>query len=850
MNKKKILLLIAIVISVFYLTPLFYSGYIGDDAVNSLNAREGVILSGESLWLHIEKIIWIWKDSQGRFFPLAWLGYSLYYYFPTLFGYKLLVAAWVLINILIWGLFINKITKSKFFTLALLILTPFFLQMRIYHEPILSYGGLMQATFIHTLLSLIFFQNYLEGKKKRWLALSMIFYSFALMTYEVSYIFFLFHLLLAFSHEKKISTTIKKSLGPVLTGGFFIGLAIYLRSNFTQFDIGYTINYDTYSYLKTLAKQILGGIPFSYHFGQMGYHINYLDCTGLLCAIKRITQGDLLLLALAVTSLSYAIKKITRPIPHLSLLLIGFLIATLPAVLTSLSVKHQGQLGWGTAYLPVYMQNFGMALIFFTLFHFGLLKIKRPIIKRIWSVFWVILLSTMILVNLQNNRLVVESWNLGWHNVRILISDALQGGLFSSIPDNALILKNGDQPHDYDNRLLFYRNTQRVFRDQHLAAYAAEIINTKPEKPAFFIEKIGDDEKYIFKYNSYSEEQGYAFVSRIESLVLDGANKKVLNAYLDKELVVFIKGQPNPYTHLQIQTLNKTDIAKNSLNPQTRIIPLNAVPIKGKGHDWLLFRIPINDDTVVDLNSISFNRNEGNLTHSKKIKPIAEKVATLLSSKPGSLIHSVFNDNYLVFNLINNELIGYNYGFNAKGLKNDATGFEFGLGTGIHLQPFVFGQQFTIELILKANKNFSTYNGIIGNHPGRGYDGFVLQQDGSPNYNSYSVGFGDGTKGIDCNGNRNFILQPDEWIYLAIALEKSSMRIFQNGKKIVDIGCNSDLITESELPLFLGNWIANDRPFNGIIEELHIERKLKTDEEVEETWENIKSQLKNPNSFQ
>src|SRR2546430_1654226 len=75
-------------------------------------------------------------------------------------------------------------------------LTLMLIQLRAYHDPILSFFGLLQLLVAGTLLSLLALETYLERRQGAWLALSVLLYLACLLLYEASYLLFLLHSLL------------------------------------------------------------------------------------------------------------------------------------------------------------------------------------------------------------------------------------------------------------------------------------------------------------------------------------------------------------------------------------------------------------------------------------------------------------------------------------------------------------------------------------------------------------------------------------------------------------------------------------------------------------------------------
>lgn len=135
---------------------------------------------------------------------------------------------------------------------------------------------------------------------------------------------------------------------------------------------------------------------------------------------------------------------------------------------------------------------------------------------------------------------------------------------------------------------------------------------------------------------------------------------------------------------------------------------------------------------------------------------------------------------------------------------------------------------FTIEAIVKPFDSQVAYAAIIGNHPGYdGYEGFVVQQD-YQNKNVYRFSFSNGKKWFP---GVTFKLQTNSWNYLVIVAEQNTFKIINNGQ-LVGLGTLNSPLKNSTMPLYIGNWIYKDRPFNGIIDEIRISNTILSEKDI------------------
>src|SRR5205807_674553 len=112
--------------------------------------------------------------AQARLYPLASVHiYLTFYLLPSLILYKIFVLGLIVLNLLLFHQLARRICPlAGFAELALLLVSTLF-QFRIYHDPILAFGGLLQVVFVYILASLLLLCKYLESAKPPWLVASV-----------------------------------------------------------------------------------------------------------------------------------------------------------------------------------------------------------------------------------------------------------------------------------------------------------------------------------------------------------------------------------------------------------------------------------------------------------------------------------------------------------------------------------------------------------------------------------------------------------------------------------------------------------------------------------------------------
>ncbi|MEK4513001.1 LamG domain-containing protein [Paenibacillus sp. FSL K6-2524] len=176
----------------------------------------------------------------------------------------------------------------------------------------------------------------------------------------------------------------------------------------------------------------------------------------------------------------------------------------------------------------------------------------------------------------------------------------------------------------------------------------------------------------------------------------------------------------------------------------------------------------------------------------------------------------------------------YNDLFAVDSISNQFVGFKE------YLPSIDLDQKFSIEVLLNPNKTQSPYASIIGNHPGNGFQGFVIHQE-IDNPNVYSFNYGDG---LQWSSPLSFPLEPGEWNYLAVVFNIGSVKIFKNGQFIEEANDSIlDHFKNSEIPLSIGNWAGNDREFNGTIREVKISDGILSDQDILDNWKGMLEHL-------
>ena len=146
-----------------------------------------------------------------------------------------------------------------------------------------------------------------------------------------------------------------------------------------------------------------------------------------------------------------------------------------------------------------------------------------------------------------------------------------------------------------------------------------------------------------------------------------------------------------------------------------------------------------------------------------------------------------------------------------------------------HCSKLIMGKAWTFEMLLTPAVSQTPSACLISTHPTPYAGGIVVEQFDKPEqYNGF---FGDGHSYVS---GEPFTLSANHEHYLAITYEANTVRIFVDGTPQSPIVLQNSL-QESNLPLIIGNWINNDRRFQGEIAEVRFSTQALSAEAIAST---------------
>ncbi|MEW4570911.1 hypothetical protein AB1L88_23840 [Tautonia sp. JC769] len=358
------------------LSPTLATGYLSDDGITSL-VPGMLTYSGESLTTRVVNSM-RGAMLDGRFYPLHWIPFHVVFVaIPDVFAYRCVVLVMVLGNLALFATFVRSLTGDGGLACLASIGTVCAMQVRAFHDPILSFFGLLQIVVGLLLVSLIALDAVLKGRSRAWLAVSVMAWLMAMLTYEVTYPLFVLHLLLIAYRRGKWRDRVRDAVPVLRVVALCVGVSLLLRWLHPS-DIpdpggqtpGYVhaMNLDAGRVLTTLGRQGASALPLaSFIDDPAGLFGGVRDPAAFVRWVGSTEVLWPVLLAALACSLGFRQLREGEEAPsrrdHRFVLAIGIALAVLPGLTTSVCQKYQELVTPGTGYVPVYIQYYGVGLV-------------------------------------------------------------------------------------------------------------------------------------------------------------------------------------------------------------------------------------------------------------------------------------------------------------------------------------------------------------------------------------------------------------------------------------------------------------------------------------------------------
>jgi hypothetical protein len=580
--------------AVALLWPLLTTGYTADDLAVSLSPGirryHGMSLLGLA-WKSNKE----WLQS-GRFFPLSWLYvYTVFELFPSLVWYKVFVLTLIVANLLAFHGLVRRLSGSSGLAALSCLTVAALFQYRLGFDPILGFSGMMQALTLAIVGSLSLLCKRLESGRRRHLTGSLALYALAVLTYEMVYPFVLVHLLLARAYGRgwKEAARVAMPFVAVVTSCAAVSLAVRVFLH-PVIDPAYQPNWDPAAYATMFTQQLVAALPLSY-FG--------IDPHQIFKAPLKLAEGLPALAAVLLCALAALARwrgaNASEAQPRCwALVAVGLSFWTLPALLVSLSQKYQQVVRFGTGYLTVYVEYFGVGLVLAWAAAQLLAVLPGGVpVRVLGAAVWAGALATLALVQFAANDWVVRYVEYEPY-LRRNLEKGLAAGLIAEVPEGATLLFEcpGDDWWRYVYNPYFVcrhgGKRLRVAWSEHGREDVTGSSLVYPSDPRPLPEA---PVAFLVQDRMLERDRGYVFLSELDCPVRPGVLKPAAPAARNFRLFVRNERGEEPGA---LWVLGRYARTSSEPNRQTFQLAATDLVVLSQGNGWTLYSFDFGGRTI------------------------------------------------------------------------------------------------------------------------------------------------------------------------------------------------------------------------------------------------------------
>jgi hypothetical protein len=777
-----------LLINALALLPLLTTGYIADDILNS-QIRGHMIQTDRSLWGVTSFYATQWLKTQGRLFPLAFYGYSVFYFLGNVVLYKFFVLGVILASIAAFFIFLRNLTRSERIPAIAVLLLPLLLQFRALWDPILAFCGQYPMIALLLFCSFNLLLRAVDESDRRALWWAVLLFLCSGLIFEVTYPMFLVYAVIAYYRLKDVKSAVRASWPFFAVTLCLTLISAILRAQATAPSSTYQAHLDVALIIKTYFVQLFGAVPFSYFF--FDPHATFVNLASKWpAALVQVLSLVVLLVATTVIALRRDLSNDAggqNKMDEAGVLTVGVLFLALPPALISLSPKFQAQI-WGDAYLPVYMSAFGMALLLAV----GGEKLYRRRtrlrtggqIAAAALCLWLLLLG----FNFRNNWLIAQAMNEMVWNPRVLLESALDRGLLTGVSPKAVLLVNGTDLWDNAEEYSLKTGVRfAVYRLSEVRDLTPVFLGAGGTCTTVADQQVCDfaaySPVYTVQIRHLTDGTGAVLLARVQKAYQSNGS---IHGLLSHEVTAYFH-LPASAQPLAV-AISGREIQRQAGASVFHVS--GGLQLMKEGRNWKLMSLRQNG--VFDAMSL-----RGEIT----VEPRGSSIL-IPKSRDALVLH-------------------------ASGPELLHAGYESGdLGSGVEFPAIHFENDMCIEALVVPGDTQSQYAEILSNHwvDSRG---LAIEQIDAQN-NQYSAAFGTG-KGWMVVGT--FGLAKGRRNYISLQVKDGEARLYVDGSPIAS-KVLPEPIAASPHSVWLGNWKGGDRPFNGWIEEVLIARGAKSEEMV------------------
>lgn len=532
-------LIFLILFATSYFFVILNSGYFSDDAY-SHQIRGLLKYEDQNLFSYTLKTIFGWIIGSGRMLVFSQYHFTLFYFLESLIVYKIIV---LIVLTLVFTLFyhINTIIfKLKKIPLVITIFSILSLQLREFHDPILGFHGFTPLLALLYLFQLYLLLIFSKTNKKKYIYLSAFIFFICNLSYEIAFLFLFFNFFVLNLYFKKFKETlyILKSHTYIFIITILIFFIIQIRVNFfsTTGIPDYKILIENNFFVdifKAFFFQISSAIPTSYFLSNI---FNYdFDRYFLIYFI--------IILFFLILSFLYCLKKkiferiALKKINKLRVLVCSLSFLIFPSVLILISPHKEEILdkGFGYGYIFNFFSSFGIGyLILFFLNFFKKIYFRLVL-------FFIVIIS--IMNSISNLKTVLNS-NVVYKYPDRIISKAIKKGIFQSIYDDQLVIRQMRYPSDWIWNYVSKTNKKIFLINPNEIKKANKILNltklNKKEKNGTNVNLSTSKEDiwaihYFFDPNGL--KNGQFFLGKVDEIILNKKQDMIIKAKVNNMLI-------------------------------------------------------------------------------------------------------------------------------------------------------------------------------------------------------------------------------------------------------------------------------------------------------------------------
>lgn len=783
--------------------PLMNSGFIGDDTLSSL-ARSSLVLNNKTVLQ--QYIDYFNTMSASRLTVL-----QLYFLLFVVFGGKLIyLKLWVAGLFLVMLAAMYGLTRayglSKIASLISCICLIGFIQFRDYGDPLLAFYGITPLSIIVLLLGLCFTVKYNQNTNVRYIILGNLMLLLSILTYEYNIAILAILLFIIFLKKRNNSKIIFMSVWPaVIFALAYVVLTLYFRGvavgQQVEYHSAYAPSFDYIAVLKSFSLQLISSLPFSnIIFKKIPY--SYLALNISIALTLSV------FFALIAYVLHFYLKTAEVKPPSInnklidSIGLINFtiLLIFVPAAIISISPKYQSESTFGNPYTNSLYFSVGLSILCACLYDKYLKNNKFiPTIA-------LLIISISYGLNYVGNSYIVDKINEFWGYPRQLAQDAMISGIFSDIGDKPVIISSQNYPWSIAP---FYKEYSGINVNQKFYQGAPGMMILSAESKSNILS--GVDAGNSGQHTVYLDD--FPFLKQ-NFKFFDGE-------YFHFE---FENSNPSAYYLKYIKTGNGDGVIA-SCRIRRLIANQDYVPLV-LCDNFRFFAQSTNARSFERPFFVSIHAyaTDGNFIGSYDLDPsvfqIQKNKLGVLGNYKARHKEILIDPNSISLDWNNRPLnlsISIPKDFFKDGqCSSDAVHFR----NSNMILSVLPKDKWAISICFSLDKSLNSFqpefSHVIGNHPGRSFDGFVFQKS-HMEPNTYELTYGNGEK---WNTLGKFNISDQNKHRLQVSYDGKLLSARMDGKKI---GLTADDYSQSSLPLQIGGTLGGGRSFIGNVYGLSVE---------------------------